>query len=162
MSLFNMADLIPLGAVYLLIKTTYTHFAFRYKQNVGTPICYISGLKCLMTLLPCCLRLVHTVSSAHPRSLLVVWLILSRRNFYPLNIVSFAGYTLIYSYKLICSTLPIFSIVLAFCESVNLVIHTSFLLFSELILWINSVLALKKSISTLYNCSLDIFGLISS
>ncbi len=67
MSLFNMADLRPRGAVYILTKTTYTHFAFRYEQNVGTPICYISGLKCLMTLLPCCLRLAHTVTSAHPR-----------------------------------------------------------------------------------------------
>lgn len=67
MSLFNMADLRPHGAVYILTKTTYTHFAFRYEQNVGAPICYISGLKCLMPLLPCCLRLAHTVTSAHPK-----------------------------------------------------------------------------------------------
>ncbi len=43
MSLFNMADLRSRGAVYILIKTTYTHFTFRYEQNVGASICYISG-----------------------------------------------------------------------------------------------------------------------
>lgn len=67
LSLFDMADLSPSGVMYILTQTTYTHFAFRYEQNIDTPICYISKLKCLMTLLPCCLRLAHTVASTHPK-----------------------------------------------------------------------------------------------
>lgn len=40
-SLYNMADLRPRGAAHILTNSIYSHIAFRYEQNVGTPVCTI-------------------------------------------------------------------------------------------------------------------------
>lgn len=107
MSLFSIADLRPCGASYILTKTTYTHFAFRYEQNVGTSICYISRLKYLMTLLPCCLHLAHTVAGAHPRLATTInhfiWKLLLFR-----KIPSMSTILLLYSCDIIHSMLLLF------------------------------------------------------
>lgn len=56
---------------------------------------YISGLKCLMTLLPRCLRLAHSVIVAFPRLASGGWLDLPGRGFHPLCTTPFAGRTLL-------------------------------------------------------------------